>query len=312
MGNRTNFYSRNLFLVIASVLVIFLTACEENGNGILIVDTNTPAFPTQTSTTDIERPLSDIEKNLIGKWYLNYRNNYHQTPDSEGNVDSIEFYKNQTFTYTSYSYSYNEDVRYCNSNNATGTWSLEGDKILLNYSDGDYEKIGKLSDVVLRNDILACNHIWYYGSEYSYTDEEIYKKTKWSFENRMPEPASATQALIGEWTMSSRNGLKISPDLEGNMPKTIMYSDHTYYSKAIVISSLDDFYTTNNREYREVTGKWYYEFGVLYFEEVRNNNVYEGCYKINISNNSLIMISYYEPDGEAIYEMTKTSSDSSD
>ena len=112
---------------------------------------------TTFSTTDLETPLTDIEKALIGKWYLNYSDKIHVIPDSEGNVFTREIGKDHTFTDTSYYPIYDDEsesisvsvrtsikpkngLRLSSNNEihiATGTWSYESGKLNFKYTDGN-------------------------------------------------------------------------------------------------------------------------------------------------------------------------------
>ncbi len=298
------------------------------------IDTNIIA------TTDVEatnKPVSGSEQALIGKWYLNYVDNIHQDPEISpyGYVYSIEFKKDHTFTdnsnYYGESFSNPESRRASVSSKAsmrfsenqqnqepiaTGTWSLENNKIVLNYTSGnkqnDHKEIYK--NIVVNSDSLT----WSYSDTITYGDNkskvytyvEIYKKSKWSKENKMPEPASLTKALIGDWTLSMRNGVKVNPNSQGLLPSYYFFSDHSYAATTIYMNSgKPEDYSTDEM------GTWYYEFGVVYLNPISDKGYgYEQGLRIDIDKNTLKVYDYefsqeINDSVEVIYNYTKKQSD---
>ena len=273
---------------------------------------------TPIGTTDLEnasKPVSGSEQALIGKWYLNYIDCIHN--DSDRYVYSIEFKKDHTFTdNTNYYYedtsapsesrrasiSSRASMRYSeNQQNqepiATGTWSLDNDKIVISYTTGNKQNDHKevYRNIVITKDFLSWTYNWNDGNE-THLVNEIYKKTKWSAENKVPEPASATQALIGDWTMSTRNGEKVNPNSQGTLPSYYLFSDHTYAANLIDINNgiLSDYST-------DEIGKWYYEFGAIYFKPDSDNS-FERGFKVDIDNNTLTITDGEYVESEQSYQ----------
>ena len=257
---------------------------------------------TEIATTDFEKPLTDIEKALIGRWYLNYSNKLHPL-NPIGYDYSIEFKNNHTFAgYTPIyeggsSISPQESIRVSKNARAnlrfsntieehiaTGTWSYESGKLHLKYTDGnkknDIEQV--FSNVTVKNNTLT----WTYSSDDGYSANEIFKKTKWS---KPTEPASATKAIVGNWYLYSRNGeiVEQNPETE----RWEFKSDHT---------AKLPFEFTNGADKSSNQGTWYYDFGMIYIIPSWGNNNDELWIEIDFEKQSIISCSYEEEEGKEI------------
>ncbi len=256
-------------------------------------------------------PLSDTEKALIGKWYLNYSDQFHILPDSEGNVFATEFKKDHTFTdympvyideseSNRASFKLKTNIKTRNSlrlsskyeiHTATGTWSLESGKLYLKYTDGnkknDYEQV--FSNVAVKNNTLT----WTYSSNDGYSANEIFKKTKWT---KPTEPASATKAIVGTWYLNSINGESVEQNTETE--RWEFKSDHT---------AKLPFEFTNGADKSSNQGTWYYDFGMIYIIPSWGNNNDELWIEIDFEKQSLIdhSWSYEEEEGKEIVNIYK-------